>query len=97
MGYFLGEIKLSDFDIYVFILCLFVFVSLTALFSVMLHVLLSQGYKAIKHGLEDERIKTEYLKHINRKKLPVSRVKPGRLWALTTSIVEAMLATTTAY
>lgn len=61
---------MSDFDIYVFILCLFVFVSLTALFSVMLHVLLSQGYKAIKHGLEDERIKTEYLKHINRKKLP---------------------------
>lgn len=61
---------MSDFDIYVFFLCLFVFVSLTALFSVMLHFLLKQGYKAIAHGLEDERIKTEYIKENQRKSIP---------------------------
>ncbi len=61
---------MSDYEVYVFFLCLVVFVSLTALFSVMLHVLLKQGYKAIKHGLEDDRIKTEYIKEKQRKALP---------------------------
>jgi len=51
---------MSGFELYVFCLCLVVFVALTALFSVMLAVLLKQGHKAIKHGLEDERIKKEY-------------------------------------
>lgn len=58
---------MSGFELYVFVLCLIVFVSLTALFGVMLHVLLKQGHKAIKHGLEDERIKTEYIKEAKRK------------------------------
>ncbi len=61
---------MSAFEGYVFFLCFFVFASLTALFSVMLHVLLKQGHKAIEHGLEDERIKTEYIKETTRKKLP---------------------------
>lgn len=58
---------MSGFESYIFFLCLIVFVSLTALFGVMLHFLLKQGHKAIKHGLEDERIKTEYSKEIKRK------------------------------
>ena len=58
---------MSDFKLYVFFLCLIVFVSLTALFSVMLYVLLKQGHKAIKHGLEDERIKIEYTKEKQQK------------------------------
>ena len=57
---------MSDYEIYVFFLCLIVFVSLTALFSVMLYVLLKQGHKAIKHGLEDERIKKEYTQEMRR-------------------------------
>ena len=61
---------MSDYEVYVFFLCLFVFISLTALFSVMLYILLKQGYKAIEHGLEDERIKTEYVKEKQRKSLP---------------------------
>lgn len=61
---------MSGFQLYVFFLCLIVFVALTALFGVMLHVLLKQGHKAIKHGLEDERIKTEYIKETQRKNLP---------------------------
>ncbi len=58
---------MSDFKLYVFFLCLIVFVSLTALFSVMLYTLLKQGHKAIKHGLEDERIKIEYTKEKQQK------------------------------
>lgn len=59
---------MSGYELYVFFLCLIVGVSLTALFGVMLHVLLKQGMKAIRYGLEDERIKTEYTKETRRKR-----------------------------
>ena len=59
---------MSGYELYIFFLCLIVFVSLTALFGVMLYVLLKQGMKAIYHGLEDERIKTEYTKETQRKR-----------------------------
>lgn len=55
---------MSGYDRYVFMLCLIVFIALTALFSVMLTVMLKQGHKAIFHGLEDERIKKEYTKEM---------------------------------
>ncbi len=58
---------MSRFELYVFFLCLVVFIALTALFGVMLYVLLKQGYKAIAHGLEDDRIKTEYTKEQHKK------------------------------
>ncbi len=59
---------MSGYELYIFFLCLIVFVSLTALFGVMFYVLLKQGMKAIYHGLEDERIKTEYTKETQRKR-----------------------------
>jgi len=58
---FLGE-KMSGYDLYIFILCLIVFTLLTVLFSAMLHYIIKHTLRAIEHGLEDERITTEYLK-----------------------------------
>lgn len=53
---------MSGYDLYIFFLCLIVFTLLTGLFSVMLYYIIKMTMKAIKHGLEDERIITEYHK-----------------------------------
>lgn len=55
---------MSGYDIYVFFLCLIVFTELTLLFGVMVRYIIKQALKAIAHGLEDERIKTEYEKEM---------------------------------
>ncbi|MBE6609163.1 MAG: hypothetical protein E7634_00665 [Ruminococcaceae bacterium] len=59
---------MSNYDIYVFTLCLLVFVMLTGLLGTMLVVLLKQGFKLIRAGLEDERIKKEYIKEAETKR-----------------------------
>ena len=59
---------MSNYDIYVFTLCLLVFVMLTGLFGTMLVVLLKQGFKLIGTGLEDERIKKEYIREAEAKR-----------------------------
>ncbi len=51
---------MSQYEIYIFILCLIVFVLLVSVFSYMLTALLKLYYKAIHAGLEDEKIKSEY-------------------------------------
>ncbi len=53
---------MSSYDWYIFFLCLIVFALLTGLFSVMLYYIINMTIKAIKHGLEDERIIIEYQK-----------------------------------
>lgn len=53
---------MSGYDWYIFFLCLVVFTLLTGLFSVMLYYIIKMTIKAINHGLEDERIITEYKK-----------------------------------
>ena len=53
---------MSGYDLYVFLLCLIVFIALTALFGCMLYYIIKQTLKTIRHGLEDERIKKEYVK-----------------------------------
>lgn len=53
---------MSGYDLYVFCLCLIVFILLTGLFSAMLYYIVKTTVKSIKHGLEDERIKKEYEK-----------------------------------
>lgn len=57
---------MSGYDWYIFFLCLVVFTLLTGLFSVMLHYIIKLTLKSIKHGLEDERIITEYQKNKGR-------------------------------
>lgn len=54
---------MSGYDLYIFFLCLIVFTLLTCLFSVMLYYIVRLTLKSIKHGLEDERIITEYQKN----------------------------------
>ena len=54
---------MSGYDWYIFFLCLVVFVLLTGLFTVMLYYIVKLTLKSIKHGLEDERITTEYQKN----------------------------------
>lgn len=53
---------MTGYELYIFFLCLIVFVSLTALLTALLYILLKQGHKLIFHGIEDERIKAEYIK-----------------------------------
>ena len=54
--------KLTQYEIYVFILCLIVFVLLTALFSGMISYIVNLVIRLIRSGAEDEKIKIEYSK-----------------------------------
>ena len=60
---------MTDYEIYVFILCFIVFSIFTVLFSVMLGYLVSLNIKLIKHGVLDAKIKTEYQKKAEKKYL----------------------------
>lgn len=53
---------MTDFEIYVFILCLIVFVMLTGLFTYLIALTIKQQIKLIRYGLEDTEIKREYRK-----------------------------------
>ena len=53
---------MTDFEIYVFILCLIVFVMLTGLFTYLIALTVKQQIKLIRYGLEDTEIKREYRK-----------------------------------
>lgn len=58
---------MTAFDIYVLVLCLIVFISLTALFSYLIAALIKLTVRLVKTGVEDERIKEEYGKARKRK------------------------------
>ena len=60
---------MTDYEIYVFILCLIVFVMLTSFLTYLLVCLTKQHLKMIRHGLEDTKIRREY-----RKTAPISRI-----------------------
>jgi len=49
-------------ELYTFFLCFIVFSGMTALFGFMLSHIIRMSLKTIEHGLEDERITTEYQK-----------------------------------
>jgi len=53
---------MTSYEIYIFILCLIVFVMLTSLFSYLISQITLMQLKLIKNGLEDENIKKEYIK-----------------------------------
>jgi len=53
---------MSDYEIYVFILCFIVFSLFTLLFSYMITIITKMKLKTIRHGLADEEIKKEYRK-----------------------------------
>lgn len=60
--FILGETKVTGYNLYIFFLCLIVFILLTALFSAMLYYIITTTLKTITHGLEDQRIINEYRK-----------------------------------
>lgn len=84
---------MSGYDLYILFLCLVVFTLLTGLFSVMLHYIIKMTLKAINHGLEDERITTEYKKKANASRIPdiISRIITIVLLA---AIIMAFIAST---
>ena len=53
---------MTGYELYIFILCLIVFVLLTALLSVLITWIVRLMIKTLRGGLEDENIKTEYYK-----------------------------------
>ena len=54
------------FELYVFFLCLIVFIALTALFSFMIYYIGKQRALVISNGIEDEKIKERLTKKLNR-------------------------------
>lgn len=58
---------MSDFDLYVFILCLIVFVMLTALFTGLITVILKQKIRLIRGGLDDAAILKEFNSNKSKK------------------------------
>jgi len=65
---------MEQFDIYQFILCLFVFLLLTAVFTFMVVLLVKLTLKTINGGLEDEKIKAEYLKAQAKKPNAIGKI-----------------------
>jgi hypothetical protein len=63
-----GSDFMSDFDLYVFFLCLIVFVLLTALFVYLIAVILKQTVRLIQAGLEDEAIQKAFYQNKRKKK-----------------------------
>ncbi len=64
---------MSAYDIYVFILCSIVFVSLTALFSCLIYWIIKLTERLVRSGAEDENIIKEYMQLQTKKqrKLPI--------------------------
>lgn len=58
---------MTGYDLYVFFVCLVMFVSVLLLFSTMLFIIVNQELRAIRHGLQDKKITTEYMKNVNKK------------------------------
>ena len=71
---------MSEFDIYVFLMCLIVFLSLTVLLGSMLVIIVKQEIRAIEHGLEDYTLRTEY--RDGRKKKPFYKSVSGIVSAI---------------
>lgn len=58
---------MTDYEIYVFILCLIVFLMLTGMSILCLSIITRQSLRLIRGGLEDEKILAEYRKKKARK------------------------------
>lgn len=59
---------MANFEIYVFILCLIVFIMLTAMFSYLIAIIFKQDIRLIRAGLEDNAILKAYTQEKNKNK-----------------------------
>lgn len=62
------EIFMRDYNLYITLVCIFVFVLLTSAFAFLITVIGKQQVRLITSGLEDETIKASVLKKLNKKK-----------------------------
>ncbi len=62
---------MTDYDVYVFLLCLIVFVLLTAASAICIYIIAKLSLRLIDNGVEDENILEEYEK--NKQKKPKSK------------------------
>lgn len=62
------------FELYVFFLCLIVFIALTALFSFMIFYIGKQRAIVISNGLEDEKIKERLIKKLNKDSTKMGKI-----------------------
>lgn len=65
---------MSGFQLYLFFLCLIVFISLTALFSFMICYVGKLQARLITNGIEDEKIKQKLTKKLNKNQTKAGRV-----------------------
>lgn len=76
---------MTDYEIYVFLLCFIVFAMFVLLFSYVLTLLMKMRLKMIRYGLEDEKIITEHQKQQNRS-------KAGRAASIATSVLSLLIS-----
>lgn len=75
--------NMTPYDIYIFVLCLVVFVMLTLVFSIMIGNLASLTIRLIRYGGMDKQIKTEYKKRAAK--------KPSRFGAIMDRVISVVL------
>ncbi len=68
---------MSEFEIYSLILCLIVFVLLTAVFSYLLKIIIQQALQHIRAGLEDEDIVKEFNTSSEKKQSKFAKIFDG--------------------
>lgn len=78
---------MTDYEIYVFILCFIVFATFTLLFSYLIAMITKMRLKMIRHGLEDEEIKKKYLKKANTNRVATFFVNAFSLLVCFTLVV----------
>ena len=64
---------MTAYDIYIFLLCLIVFIILTALLTTLIVMITKLTLRVIKHGGDDKDILAEYYKSIKKKKKKAQR------------------------
>ena len=76
---------MEGFQLYVFFLCLIVFISLTALFSFMIWYIGKQSARLIASGLEDEKIKERLVKKLHKGQTKAGKVmeKVEKIFSIT--------------
>ena len=62
------------FEVYSFLLCLITFTLLTGVFTVTVAWLVQLKFKVLELGAEDEKIKKEYLKSLEKKPSIIGKV-----------------------
>ena len=75
--------NMTPYELYIFVLCLVVFIMLTLVFSIMIGNLAVLTIKLIKHGAMDDQIKTEYKKRAAK--------KPSRFGVVVDRVVSVLL------